>query len=89
MSTAVIFDALVPQELRATGQALRLTVAFGVAPVVGTALGGAVFERLGAPALFLGAAATSAAGMIVAWFACAGSQFSRRGRAAVPEGVEG
>ena len=84
ISTAVIVDVLVRPELRATGQGLRLTIAFGLAPVIGTAVGGLVFEHLGAPALFRGAAVTSLLGLVVAWLATSGRRFGRGAGASSP-----
>lgn len=45
VSTVVILDALVPPSFRATGQGLRQTVAFGIAPILGAAGGGLLYGR--------------------------------------------
>ncbi len=78
VSTVVIVDNLVPPALRATGQGLRQTFQFGIAPVVGSAVGGYVYSRFGAPALFLSAAAVAVGGTVLSWIALAGSEFARR-----------
>jgi PPP family 3-phenylpropionic acid transporter len=63
----VITGRLVPERLSSTGQALAQTANRNVAPIVGAAVGGVVFARLGAPALFAGAAALAVAGAVVVW----------------------
>jgi MFS family permease len=67
----VIVGRLVPASLASTGQSMAVTVSFGIAPILGAGLGGVVFGRLGALALYAGASALTLSGGIVAWFALA------------------
>jgi PPP family 3-phenylpropionic acid transporter len=76
-SGVVIVGRLIPAALYATGQSLVVTVAFGIAPIVGGAVGGLVFQRLGAAALYLGAAVLALAGGAVVWVTLAGTEFRR------------
>lgn len=76
VGAVVIVHVLVPPSLRATGQGLRQAVVFGVGPILGT-VRGLVFARLGAPALFVGAAGSVAAGAALAWSALTGPEFAR------------
>jgi MFS family permease len=55
VAMVVFVDELVPERLRATGQAAAKAVSMGFAPVVGTLGGGLVYGYLGPPALFVGA----------------------------------
>jgi MFS family permease len=68
-SLVVITGRLVPGQLRNTGQALLGTTSRGLSPIVGSAVGGLVYTRLGASALFLGAAVCAAAGAAIVWVA--------------------
>lgn len=91
VSTVVILDALVPPSFRATGQGLRQTVAFGIAPILGAAGGGLLYGRLGPGALFLAARGVAAAGGAIAWTALSTPALSRggvRGRQRQGPGVE-
>jgi len=63
----VIVGRLVPERLSSTGQALAQMVNWNVAPIVGAALGGVVFARLGPPALFAVAGGLAVAGASVVW----------------------
>jgi PPP family 3-phenylpropionic acid transporter len=67
----VIVGRLVPKALASTGQSMAVTVSFGIAPIVGAGIGGVVFGRLGALALYAGASALTLSGGIAAWFALA------------------
>ena len=53
VASVVIADELSPARLRATGQALMKSVAFGLAPVAGSLGGGFVYGVLGARPMFL------------------------------------
>ena len=75
----VITGRLVPEHLRNTGQALMWTVSWGLAPMVGNALGGLVYVHLGASVLFLVAGVFAAAGAVVVWTALSGGESSRAG----------
>ena len=68
---------LVPQRLRNTGQALLQICTFGLAPMIGGAVGGFVYEHVGPPQLFLGSAAGIAVGIAMVWVSA-----GRRDRAA-------
>jgi MFS transporter, PPP family, 3-phenylpropionic acid transporter len=70
---------LMPGKLQNTGQALMQMSTMGIGPILGSAVGGVVFQRLGAPALFAGAAALVAVGAGVVWRALAEERFARRG----------
>jgi PPP family 3-phenylpropionic acid transporter len=71
-SLVVITGRLVPRRLRNTGQTLMQTASMSIAPVVGAAVGGLVYQGLGPAALFVGAAACAALGAAVVWFSLAG-----------------
>lgn len=62
---------LVPERLRNTGQTLLQICTWGLAPMLGGAVGGFVFEHVGPAQLFLGSAAGIAAGIVVVWMATA------------------
>jgi PPP family 3-phenylpropionic acid transporter len=76
-SGVVIVGRLVPVSLYATGQSLAVTVSFGIAPIVGGAVGGLVFEQLGAAVLYVGAAVLALTGGAVVWRTLPGSEFRR------------
>lgn len=65
-SMVIIIGRLVPVQLQATGQAVRSMVGSG-APILGALAGGFVYERLGPPALFVGAAGFVVIGAAIAW----------------------
>jgi PPP family 3-phenylpropionic acid transporter len=67
VGAVVIADELVPERLRATGQAASKAVSAGLAPVAGSLGGGLVFGYLGATALFVIAAILTAMSALVAW----------------------
>jgi PPP family 3-phenylpropionic acid transporter len=69
VGAVVIADELVPERLRATGQAASRAVSAGLAPVVGTLGGGLVFGYLGPAAMFAIAAILTAMSALVAWAA--------------------
>ncbi len=77
VSMVVAVDSLVPAPLRATGQGLRQTVTFGLAPILGAAGGGLLYARVGPRALFLAAAAMATAGGAIAWRALSVPRLSR------------
>jgi PPP family 3-phenylpropionic acid transporter len=58
---------LVPARLRNTGQALLQICNFGLAPMIGGAIGGFVYEHVGPPQLFLGSAVGIAVGTAMVW----------------------
>jgi MFS family permease len=74
VGVVVVVGRLVPRRLLSTGQTVTQTVGWGVGAVVGPSIGGLVFARLGAPALFGGAAALCLGGGAWVWFALAGTE---------------
>ena len=44
-------------------------VAFGIGPILGAGLGGIVYQRLGAPTLYVGACVLAFVAAVIAWFA--------------------
>jgi MFS family permease len=73
----VIVGKLVPARLASTGQALGWVVGGNIAPIAGGVLGGVVFARLGAPALFAGSAALCVVGAAVVWTVLGGTEHSQ------------
>jgi PPP family 3-phenylpropionic acid transporter len=69
VGSVVIADELVPERLRATGQAATKAVSAGLAPVAGSLGGGLIFGYFGAAALFVVAAILTVLAAIVAWTA--------------------
>ena len=69
VGAVVIADELVPERLRATGQASSKAVTAGLAPVAGSLGGGLVYGAFGAAAMFVVAAVLTAASAAVAWAA--------------------
>jgi MFS transporter, PPP family, 3-phenylpropionic acid transporter len=69
VGSVVIADELVPQALRATGQAASKAVSAGLGPVAGSLAGGFVFGDLGPATFFAGAGILTAASAAVAWVA--------------------
>lgn len=61
VASVTIVDDLVPHTLRGTGQGLARAVCFGLAPVLGSLGGGAVYEVAGARVLFAACAAAALA----------------------------
>ena len=77
VSMVLIAGRLVPKELRTTGQVLMQTTAMGLGPILGAAIGGVVYARLGARALFAGAAVLTVVGAVVVWNALSSPAFAR------------
>jgi PPP family 3-phenylpropionic acid transporter len=71
-ASVVITGRLVPPDLRNTGQTVSQTVSMGVAPIVGSGVGGLVWVHLGPTTLFAAAAACTAVGAAVVWLALSG-----------------
>ena len=63
----VITGRLVPARVRNSGQALMSICSFGLAPVIGGALGGFVYQHVGPSELFAGSAVGVAVGATVVW----------------------
>jgi PPP family 3-phenylpropionic acid transporter len=69
VGAVVIADELVPERLRATGQAASKAVSAGLAPIAGSLGGGLVYGYLGSASLFVLAAILTAMSALVAWAA--------------------
>ena len=69
VGAVVIADELVPERLRATGQAASKAISSGLAPVVGSVGGGLVYGTAGPVTFFVIAAALTALAAFVAWAA--------------------
>lgn len=69
VGAVVIADELVPERLRATGQAASKAISSGLAPVVGSVGGGLVFGYLGSGWFFVAAAILTALSALAAWAA--------------------
>ena len=76
-SGVVMVGRLLPVSLYSTGQSLVWTVAFGLGPIVGGAVGGIVYQRLGARTLYVGASALALAGAAIVWATLSGPAFRR------------
>ena len=72
VSIVLTIATLLPATLQATGQALYQTIGFGVAAIVGNALGGLVYGSLGHEAFFAMGAALAFVAAGVGWFAVPG-----------------
>ncbi|HEY2937787.1 MAG TPA: MFS transporter [Gaiellaceae bacterium] len=59
IGSVLIVDDLAPPSLRGTGQGFAKAVSFGLAPIVGTLAGGAIYGYVGPRALFLVSAAAA------------------------------
>jgi PPP family 3-phenylpropionic acid transporter len=67
VGAVVIVDDLVPTRLRATGQSFSKAVGFGLAPILGTAVGGPLYDHLGPRPMFIASAAAATAAAAIAW----------------------
>ena len=66
-SLVVMTGRLVPADVRNSGQALMSICSFGLAPMIGGAVGGFVYQHIGPAQLFAGSAVGVAAGAAVVW----------------------
>jgi PPP family 3-phenylpropionic acid transporter len=83
VSLVVMTGRLVPDRLRNTGQALLSICLFGLAPVIGGAAGGLVYQRVGPPELFAASAVGIAAGTVLVFLAASDAEdVGVRGQAA-------
>jgi MFS family permease len=67
----VVVGRLLPSSLYSTGNAVAQMVAFGIGPIIGAGVGGAVYEHLGAQVMYASAATLAVCASVVAWFALA------------------
>jgi PPP family 3-phenylpropionic acid transporter len=72
----VITGRLVPAHLRNTGQTVAQTTSMGIAPIVGSGVGGLVWTYLGPTTLFAAAAVCAALGTAVVWATLAGAELA-------------
>ncbi len=77
VAMVLIIGVLLPRRLYALGQSVAWFVYAGIAPIVADAVGGLIYERLGAPVLFVTATAALAMGGAVAWVVLRGPRFGR------------
>ena len=76
-TSVVVVGRLLPRSLYSTGNAVGQMVAFGIGPILGAGVGGVVYQRLGAPTLYLGACVLASAAAVIAWFALSTPLLSR------------
>jgi MFS transporter, PPP family, 3-phenylpropionic acid transporter len=76
-TAVVVVGRLLPNSLYSTGNAIGQMVAFGLGPIIGAGVGGVVYQRLGAPTLYLGACVFASAAAVIAWFALSVPELSR------------
>jgi MFS transporter, PPP family, 3-phenylpropionic acid transporter len=69
VSIVVMTGRLVPEPLRNTGQTLAQMCTAGVAPMVGSLIGGWVYEHIGPPQMFIGTAAGLTVATAIVWIA--------------------
>jgi PPP family 3-phenylpropionic acid transporter len=69
VSLVLMTAGLVPERLRNTGQALLQICTWGLAPMIGGAVGGFVYEHVGPSQLFTGSAVGIVLGIVVVWVA--------------------
>jgi PPP family 3-phenylpropionic acid transporter len=86
VALVVMTGRLVPSGLQNTGQGLMQMVATGFGPIIGTAVGGFVYERLGPPTLFASTAVLVSVGATIVWITMSGEGFRRL---EVPVATEG
>jgi MFS transporter, PPP family, 3-phenylpropionic acid transporter len=75
-SVVIIVGRLVPRRLQATGQAVRLMIASGLAPILGAIAGGVVYARIAPGALFVGSAGLVLIGAAIVWTTLSAPPFS-------------
>ena len=78
VGSVVLVDDLAPPGLRGTGQGLAKAVSFGLAPIVGSLAGGAMYGYAGPRALFLACAAAALVAGAAVWVVAARARLSSR-----------
>ena len=78
MGMVLVIGVLLPRHLYAMGQSVAWFVYAGIAPILGDALGGLIYDAFGAPALFSSATVVLVLGGAIAWLALRGPEFARR-----------
>jgi PPP family 3-phenylpropionic acid transporter len=86
VGSVVIVDDLVPPGLRGTGQGLARAVCFGLAPILGSLAGGAIYDFAGPRTLFLASSGAAVVAGACTWAIAA--RGVRRGQVAVAAGHE-
>ena len=69
VSIVVMTGTLVPERLRNTGQTLAQMCTAGLAPAIGSVIGGWVYQHVGPPQLFLGTAVGLIIAIAIVWAA--------------------
>jgi PPP family 3-phenylpropionic acid transporter len=69
VSIVVMTGTLVPERLRNTGQTLAQMCTAGLAPVIGSVIGGWIYEHVGPPQLFVGSAVGLVVAIAIVWIA--------------------
>jgi MFS transporter, PPP family, 3-phenylpropionic acid transporter len=69
VSIVVMTGTLVPERFRNTGQTLAQMCTAGLAPVIGSVIGGWVYQHVGPPQLFLGSAVGLVVAIAIVWAA--------------------
>lgn len=77
-TSVVIVGKLVPPTLYSSGQAVASTVGFGLAPILGGLVGGAVYEYVGSTVLYIGAGIGALAAALLAYRALDDPDFVRQ-----------
>jgi len=76
-SGVVVIGRLLPSSLYSTGQSLAAAAGFGIGPILGAGIGGYVYQRFGAAALYTGSSMLALAAAGVAWIALSTPALSR------------
>jgi PPP family 3-phenylpropionic acid transporter len=72
VSIVVMTGTLVPERLRNTGQTLAQMCTAGLAPVIGSVIGGWIYQHVGPPELFVGSAVGLTLAVAIVWMATTG-----------------
>ena len=80
VGSVVLVDDLVPPGLRGTGQGLARAVSFGLAPILGSLAGGAIYGYAGPRTFFLTCAGSALVAGATVWVIAARARATRRAR---------